>query len=170
MFISPQHKSGKNRICTLASLLQHGTIDGFDDALRSYEMDVRDPSIESNFANRETTVGALYHGIRIPAQKHGSGEWCEQNIRCSLNKPWYGGPPRRDWVWWRTVELNQAKDLHVAAERQSRKWVALHSRLPVRLRCLFKVQLTPGKDSHLALVEITQPVKDGNPNPDSMIP
>jgi hypothetical protein len=175
MFIAPQHKTGKNRISTLALLLEHVAIDGFDDALENYAQGVLDPdaldaSNESHLLERESAVVALYHGIRIPSQKQGSGEWHEQNIRCSVNKLWYGGPPRRDWVGWRTVELNRAKDYHAAVERQSKKWRALHGRLPVRLRCLFKVQLTPGKDSHLALVEITQPVKDGKADPHSMLP
>jgi Plavaka transposase len=172
---SPQRTTGKNRIATVESLLNHANITGFYDALQGFV--VRQDLMTDDMHNKDFFMmlpASLYHGLQVHRQKHGTGEWEALKLRCTIDGKWYSGDPRRDWVWYRAIAPNlpAEKDARRGAmEKEVTKYADLRGRLPVRLRCLFKASFpcsTQGKESqskHLALVELTQPRDGGKLSP-----
>jgi len=111
----------------------------------------------------------LYHSIKVWVQEFQTGIWVPQSIRCTIQKPWYSDEPRNDWVWWTTWHERGTQ----RGALQKAPYGALKGRLPVRLRCIFKMRVMWKESLHdewLALVELTEPANGGALEDGSLLP
>jgi hypothetical protein len=106
----------------------------------------------------------VYHGVDVSTHDmHGSS--VVQRIRCTGDRGWYSGPPRRDWVW-----VRRGKTPLAACSPLPYK--ALQGRLPYRLLRLFKLQVPCDQQTRtfwLAFVEVTRPANSGLPEATSQL-
>lgn len=144
---------GKGYVKTFGQLVKYVDLDEMNIEIGRY-FGRKGLEYDENRLNHAACV--LFHQIDVPVQQFQTGQWITQVLRCTVNKTFYGAQPRRDWVWYRVQQVRPN-------QRQKPLYGALRGRLPVRLRCLFKL-LPPGerKPLYLAFVEMTTPVDSGH--------
>ena len=147
---SIQYRSGADKIVTLTQVLGLAEIDDFFPAFQRHITDLqRFAGISSEEAL--SAAAAVYHNITVPVQHFANGKWERQKLISTVKRNWHGKHPRNDWAWWKPKRQGGAR---------IRPYGALHGRLPVKLCCLFSVNLD-GETLNLALVETTTPVNNG---------
>lgn len=171
MFIglrAPTNKFRHYPIRTMFDVMESAAIPGFKEAFTTYvETVLQQPfSAESHLRS----PASLYHGIQLFTRRHGADDWVKQKIRCSPNRDWYNGSERLDWAWIRvhTSEKRRSKG-RSSIPSTSGSMKALGGRLPVRLRCLFRVNVSDfrgvGRAVDLVLCELPMAEKGGGVDP-----
>jgi hypothetical protein len=164
---SAQISKGQTKLARFEDLLRYVKIPEFMEATRRFFNAVRCKKIaESELLTFEIR---LYHSIKVWVQEFQTGIWVPQSIRCTIQKPWYSDEPRNDWVWWTTWHERGTQ----RGALQKAPYGALKGRLPVRLRCIFKMRVMWKESLHdewLALVELTEPANGGALEDGSLLP
>lgn len=169
---SPQRHQGKGRIGTFAQLISHVKIPELLAATRCFYNFSRGekigqearPILDSDLLDLEVR---LYHSMKVWVQEFQTGKWTPQSIRCTVDKDWYNTGTRNDWVWWTTWHERQREALRKVP------YGALRGRLPVKLRCIFKIRTMFNEtfqDDWLALIELTEPCGGGQLEEASSLP
>lgn len=166
----PTKKHGIPPIRTMFEVIESAKVHGFREAYEQYIKNSLDQPFSDNVHLR--APAGLYHGLELYNRKHGSEGRYRQRLRCTPGREWYGAKERKDWAW---IQVNPSERRHdsnarmtTSAPRSRATLGALQGRLPVRLRCLFRVHLSDrsGKPRvfDLVLCEIPQPVDGGRPS------
>jgi hypothetical protein len=156
-FISPQRTYGRDSVRTLrgvfADMWSADLRDAMHHATRAF---LRTHGVVLPEVQLLDCPATIYHGLDVSTDDmHGSA--VVHRVRCTGDRTWYKGPPRRDWVWVRVghAPLQECPPL---------PYKALQGRLPHRLLRLFKVAVPHGHDSRtywLAFAEIMRAVNSG---------
>jgi hypothetical protein len=152
-FISPQLTSGPHRVRTLGGMFATDLRDAIHHATRAF---LRTHGVVLSEKQLLDCPATIYHGLDVSTDDM-RGSAVVHRIRCTGDREWHKGPPRRDWVWVRVghAPLQECSPL---------PYKALQGRLPHRLLRLFKVAVPYGRDSRtywLAFEEVTRAANSG---------
>ena len=151
MMGSIQYRRGEGKVITVAQMVDLVEHDEFFPTFRRYLDDI-ECFRELSDHQILNAAAAVYHNISIPVQHFSTGQWERQKLSSTINRNWHGKGPRNDWVWWKPKRRDGAR---------THPYGALHGRLPVRLYCLFSIQLYD-HTLNLAFVEATTTVNGGS--------
>jgi hypothetical protein len=136
-------------INTASELHKYIALDCFYDELRLYFR--KEPfrfDADHHWLARQCVT--VYHSVQVMTQEWGTAKPRPQIIRCTGNKTWQNKAIRRDWIWYKP--------------HNGGKYGAMHGKVPGRLRCMFTITTHIGSVQRLALIETTEPVKNGEPD------
>lgn len=163
----PTEKRGDTPIRTMYEVIESAAVPGFKEAFKVYVEAALNQRFQDNIHLR--APASLFHGIQLYTPLLSNGGWGRQKIRCSPNRDWYNAGERGDWAW---IQVNPTDSRRSRAARSApstgSSMNALFGRLPVRIRCIFRVQMVNNRGNantyDLVLCEVPMAVRSGEPD------